>query len=460
MTTMDTVETVEAVEAVEKDKELDRLFEIYEELRETTRIWGLCEDWDEDEARRLREEAVLLNHQRYLRKIPAYRTLAEELDIGDDLTDVETIKIDLMSTDDIFKSYDPALIDEADWQGMTSWLRKICDSEIPGDFSATKTMDEWFKKLAEAEIHVVSSSGTSGNYSFVPRDPLTREAAIINSGRVFEPVFSKLGEDPMGYDAALLGFRSAATGVQIGSNAIANVVKDAYFLFDMDMPADAVRILQRGPSSEEERERIEEFQRLLVTEKDARYNEVLERMRASVEKGQKVLVNGACYQVKELCTMAAEQGGIILPEGSLLLFGGGWKSFEDERIDRDELLKLIDTCFGLRGDDTVEGYSMTEITTAMTCCEHGRFHIPPLLEPMVFDEGLMPLPGGNREGIFGFLDPFALSYPGFLITGDFIDLRHGECRCGKKGHAINGEIRRAPGKEVKGCGGIMASVRA
>ena len=66
----------------------------------------------------------------------------------------------------------------------------------------------------------------------------------------------------------------------------------------------------------------------------------------------------------------------------------------------------------------------------------------------------------GRQRDFGFLDPFAICYPGFLITGDLVDLVFDECPCGRKGYALEGEIRRAPGKEVKGCGGIMASVKA
>ncbi len=445
---------------MEQDKELGRVLELHEELRDITRAWVDGQDWDEDKARRLREEAVLLNHKRYFRGIPAYRALAEDAGLDENVTDVADIKTDLMFSTDIFKSYDPSFIDNADWEQVTVWLRTILNNNLPQDYSEVKTLEEWLAKLQEAEINLMTSSGTSGMYSFVPRDMNTRMGLMTNSSIIFFPVFGKVLENISEYDAAILNFKSGSAGVQAASNSISDIVQHSYFLYDMHMPADAVRILQRGAKNEEEEKFIKEFDRVMTTEKDLRYEVMLNNIRESVKNGQKILMQGTCYQLKELCLKAKEQGGLTLLEGSVLLFGGGWKSFEGDKIAKPDLLKLIDEAFSLKGDDVVEGYSMIEMNTMMTCCSEGRFHIPPLIEPLVFDEDLMPMPGAGHTGIFGFLDPCALSYPGFLISGDQINLWQGQCACGRKGYAIDGEIQRVAGKEVKGCGGIMASVKA
>ncbi len=445
---------------MEQDKELGRVLEIHDALREIAQLWVQSEDWEEDKALRLREEGVLLNHKRYFRSIPAYRALAEDAGIDEEVTDVEVIKTDLMFATDIFKSYDPALIDDGDWQQMTAWLRTVFSGDLPGDYSTIQSLEEWIERVMEAELNIMTSSGTSGQYSFVPRDNNTRMGLMMNSALVFQPFFGKVLENISEYDAAIMNFKSGSAGVQAASNSIANIVQNAYCLYDMHMPADAVRVLQRGPRNDEERKFIEEFERVMTTEKDLRYEVMLDNIRASVKNGQKILMQSACYQLKELCTKAVEQGGVILPEGSVLLFGGGWKTFEGEKMGKAELVELIDAAFGLKGENALEGYSMIEMNTMMTCCSEARFHIPPLMEPIVFDEALMPKPGAGQPGIFGFLDPFALSYPGFLISGDQINLWHGECPCGRKGYAIDGEIQRVAGKEVKGCGGIMASVKA
>ena len=61
--------------------------------------------------------------------------------------------------------------------------------------------------------------------------------------------------------------------------------------------------------------------------------------------------------------------------------------------------------------------------------------------------------------LHGFLDPLDISYPGFIISGDEIHFVDGECACGLSGPAVT-EIGRARHREVKGCGGIMASLAA
>ena len=203
-----------------EDKELGRVLEIHDALREITQLWVRSEDWDEEKARRLREEAVLLNHKRYFRSISAYRGLAEDAGVDDDLTDVEVIKTDLMFATDIFKSYDPALIDNADWQQMTVWLRTVYGGELPGDYSNVKSLEEWLQKLMEAGLNIMTSSGTSGQYSFVPRDMTTRMALTVNSALVFQPFFAKVLENISDYDAAILNFSSGSAGVQAASNSI------------------------------------------------------------------------------------------------------------------------------------------------------------------------------------------------------------------------------------------------
>ena len=74
---------------MEEDKELGRVLEIHDALREVTQLWVQSEDWEEERAQRLREEAVLLNHKRYFRSIPAYRALAEDAGIGEEIRDIE-----------------------------------------------------------------------------------------------------------------------------------------------------------------------------------------------------------------------------------------------------------------------------------------------------------------------------------------------------------------------------------
>jgi phenylacetate-coenzyme A ligase PaaK-like adenylate-forming protein len=446
----------------EMDAESRRLLEIHERLREITRVWGIGERWDKGEAQRLREEAFLLNHTRYYEQIPAYRALAREAGVGARLADPDAIKKDLVLTDDIFKSYDTSWLDRSSWQEMTAWLRTIYHSEIPGDFSSVKTMEEWLERLGAAGVHVIYSSGTTGRYSFVPRDRLTWDSLITNGIYTVLSAVYRRSLAIEEYDAALLTFKSSHMGIQMVGMEIAKVVPNAYFLYDMAMPAHAVRIIQRGPRNEEELAVIGRFQGMLTAEKWSRYRHMLERIEESCRRGRKVFIFGAPYQIMEMCETASSRGGLVLREGSLVFLGGGWKTFAGERLEKAELCRRIESALNVPAGNVMEGYSMTEMNALMLCCSNERFHVPPLLEPVLFDEALTPRAEADGEGvgIFGFLDPFAVSYPGFLVTGDMVRLVDVDCPCGMCGYAIEGGIQRAPGREIKGCGGIMASVQA
>jgi hypothetical protein len=102
---------------------------------------------------------------------------------------------------------------------------------------------------------------------------------------------------------------------------------------------------------------------------------------------------------------------------------------------------------------------MTEINAFMLRCDHGRFHIPPTIEPVIFNEELEPVRGTDLRGVFGFQDSLAQAYPGFIISGDEVHFVDGDCPCGLSGPAVT-EIGRAHSREIKGCGGIMASLKA
>ena len=263
-----------------------------------------------------------------------------------------------------------------------------------------------------------------------------------------------------GYDAAFLGFRRGRMGNQALIEELAPLFHRHYFLYDMEITGTALRCLRRGPRTDEERRPVAELKAGVIEQREANYLKILENIQRSTSEGQKVFIFGAPYQFKELCEVMAGHGQrLALKKGSLALFGGGWKSFTGEAISREVLVDLLADTLGITPQMVMEGYSMTEINTLMLRCEHGRFHIPPIIEPEVFDEELNPEEGGDITGTFGFLDPLAISYPGFIISGDRVHLVHGACGCGLAGPAIT-EIGRLPGSEVKGCGGIMGSIRA
>ena len=466
---------------------MKRLRAIQNKLIKACRSWALKKEFDTESARELRYEAILINHNTYLKNIPAYRKLAE-LELCDESTDISTIKKKLMSSDDVFKSYSQEWIDAGDYGRMNRWLSNLYFKNIDVDVRHIKSIDDWIEQLKQAGVSVSYSSGTSGIFSLVPRDPddwkrakianvnyLTPFLTYAKTGTVLTRLFVKplskwLSPDAFAgvvgkigmrnFDGVFLGFRQGRMGNQVLMQELAPLFRKYYFLFDVDLTATALRCLRRGARTQEEQQLLEQFQAEVFRKKDENYRKILGKMKTSLCDGQKIFLFGAPYQFKELAElMSAQHENLILKNGSLILFGGGWKSFTGETMDRESLIAMLKKIFGLPSDRILEGYSMTEINMLMLRCDAGRFHIPPIIEPVVFDEELSPLEGKDLRGFFGFLDPLAVSYPGFLISGDYVRMIDGECSCGLDGPAIV-EIGRAKTKEIKGCGGIMSSLKA
>jgi len=447
----------------------------------------LGQGFDAAQAQELRQEAVLINHNHYLKNIPVYVKLAKEEGIGE-TTDIETIKRKLMLCDGVFKSYDQEWLDAGDFGRMTQWLSGIYHQRIDTDISGVKSIDEWLARLETIGISVALSTGTSGAFSFVPRDRegwtmaktantcylaslLTRLDIGISSGHfplkqaigllppsAFMKIVGKIGLPD--FDAVFLGFRRGRMGNQALIEELASFFRRHYFLYDIDITAIALRCLRRDARTDEEQQLIVELQTEVIGHKEANYMKLIENIQKSTQAGQKVFIFGAPYQFKELCEVVASHNlRLALKKGSLVLFGGGWKSFTGEEIGQEKLVDILADTLGIPPNMILEGYSMTETNVLMMRCEHGRFHIPPVIEPVVFDEELNPFDGNDIKGAFGFLDPLAVSYPGFIISGDYVRMIDGECNCGLSGPAIT-EIGRMPGSEVKGCGGIMGSIQA
>ena len=459
-------------------------------LRELTRItqaWALGQRVDPERLRELRRQAILANHAYYLETIPIYGRFAQEEGIGL-LDDVEPIKRHLMFPDDLFKSYDQSWLDERNFARMNLWLSEIYHRRVNVDVGDISSIDGWIDRLAEHGVRLVYSSGTSGTFSFIPRSAanlallrtvstfyltpyllstklgnplqqlLVRLACRLVPPEAFARASQRVGLS--NFDAVFLDFRQGRTGNQSLEQELAPLFRKHYFLYDTDLSPSVLRLVTRGPKTEEDREQLLALQEVVVGQKVQNYRRVMGYLRDSTVEGQRVFMFGTPVQFKELCeTIAAEGGGLRLNDGSLILFGGGWKSFTGEKIPRDVLLALMSENLGLPAERIIEGYSMTEISAFTLRCDHGRFHIPPFIEPVLFDQELEILEGSDIRGTLGFLDPLAISYPGFIISGDEVHFVDGPCACGLSGPAVT-EIGRARHREVKGCGGIMASLAA
>lgn len=142
---------------------------LHARLIQQTQAWALCRGFDPTLARQLRHQAILANHAHYLEHIPVYRRFADEEGIGQQTT-IATLQRQLMLPDEIFKSYNQAWLDVGDFTRMNGWLGEVFHQRVEVDISDVHSIDAWIDRLAAHGIRLVYSSGTSGNFSFIPRD--------------------------------------------------------------------------------------------------------------------------------------------------------------------------------------------------------------------------------------------------------------------------------------------------
>ena len=464
---------------------------VHTELKRLMMDWAANKTHDEDKARKLRRRAVGINHRRYREKIPYYRKICQmaELDVAD--PGFDAIVSNLLVTDDIFKSYPQSLIDNGDFAGMTAWLSRISTVDLTPTSADVANLDQWIEALAGQGMNLIFSSGTSGNMSFVPRDNATW-AHFLKTPLIYLPLlmaeqglvpawkhslmkllvrkispdtFLKLA-DRFGklflrdFDGYFCNFSGGNQGIQLVGQEIGKYCGSSFFLYDLTLSPAAVRGIIRGARSAEEQRLADEFLTATVLKKEENYDRMIAALQQSVRRGRKVIIFGTPYLLLEICQkIKARNITLKVRKGSGIIFGGGWKSFDGKRIPESELIGLLSDTFGLEEKYVAEGYSMTEIHGLMVRCSHKHYHVPPHFETVILDEALQPRQGDDIYGTLAIIDPFAESYPGFLITGDSVRRVNAPCPCGRSGPMIL-SIERSPGREVKGCGGIMAKINA
>jgi hypothetical protein len=463
------------------------LLALQDRLAKITMDWSANRRLDEPEAARLRRRAAELCHEHYRATIPYYRKVCERMKVTGPAS-FDTIVDRLLVPDDIFKSYPQRYLDEGRYDQMNEWVSAISSATIRFDTAGIGSLDEWIDRVERAGLRLVFSSGTSGHVSFVPRDAATWDAftglpflyAASSMGHrgllpgwkfaLLKLLAARLAPAPYAalirrvglrsLDGYLLNFSGGNQGVQLVGQELAKLTRAAHFLYEKKMSAAAVRAIIRGPRTPDERKLADEFLDTTVRRKTQSYERIVRLLEQSVARGHKLMLFGTPALMMELCQVMERRGlRLQLPDGSAVAYGGGWKSLSGNRVSEEELVALIGRTFGVTPNAVSDGYSMTEINGLMQKCPHGRYHVPPFLEPIVYDEDLSPRRGLDVRGTLGFVDPFALSYPGFVLTGDNVRLLRTPCACGLPGPAIL-RIERSPGKDVKGCGGIMATVNA
>lgn len=128
-----------------------------------------------------------------------------------------------------------------------------------------------------------------------------------------------------------------------------------------------------------------------------------------------------------------EQGlRVQAPKGSLLTMGGGWKQFEGQKVEKEELYRLAKEVLGIEEENCVEFFGAVEHPILYTTCQRHHFHIPVYSRVIIRDpDTLEPVPEG-APGLVNLLTPLAGSMPLLSVMTDDLGVLHrgADCGCG------------------------------
>ncbi len=277
-------------------------------------------------------------------------------------------------------------------------------------------------------VNMFHSSGTSGSQSRVPRDEITMERFKKS---LKQAILKVQGESAY---VALMG----PSPDELGDLAFANwakiaceLVQEAEFFF-----------------------------------KKLSFDPAYTVSKINATKLRPVQIGGAPVLIMALADYILKTGDRIrtLTKESRITSGGGFKTFKGEHISREKYDEKLTAAFGIPKGNIRDFYAMTEINGMMSECSENLKHIPPWLHVSVRNPArLEEEVSVGAEGMPGFLDPCAHSYPGFVIADDIVRIAvpEGEmCRCGRIGPCLDSKIRRAEGAESRGCGRHIDELRA
>ena len=130
--------------------------------------------------------------------------------------------------------------------------------------------------------------------------------------------------------------------------------------------------------------------------------------------------------------MALSAARLRLPAGSKVMFGGGWKQFYTQKVEKETVYRLVEEVLGVPESGCVEFFGAVEHPILYCDCARHHFHVPVYSRVIIRDvDTLKPVPYGT-PGLVNLLTPMTKSMPILSVMTDDIGILHppGSCGCG------------------------------
>jgi hypothetical protein len=391
----------------------------------------------------------------------------EEIPVLGKLADAEGIHglntlddaIPLFFEHNVYKSYPISLLSKGRFDLLTKWLNRLTPIDLSGmDTGKCDSIDRWLEELrVQKSLEVVTSSGTSGTMSFVPK---TRRDFLTCIGNQRISAFQTFGTAPTAEDIGgkvhmvLPSFRSGNSTAGRFSHYFREVVAggdDLYHhtAYDEEISADLLWLAGRlraaaakGDMSRldvpkyllDRRGELERVQREMPAQQ-AKFIETITRDL----QGKRVYAAGIWNMFYDVAIRSrGGTGQALFSTDSVLQTGGGAKGM----VPPEDWKEVIAEFFGTR---IVMSYGMTEINGFSLQCSHVRYHVPPWVILYLLDpETSRPLPRtGVRTGRAAYFDISMQGAWGGLITGDRVTADWDTpCPCGRTSIHLAMDVER------------------
>ena len=344
-------------------------------------------------------------------------------------------------------------------KGFLNWLKTIFTGSIPNvDFKTNSpSHDVVIEKFNEKGINIMFTSGTSGRFSFIPRDTFSWNRVKYSAMKSVIELMDYDQDDT----AVLLIPDPRQTNLTIAS--LFGIAYDLYypknihFALDIKITTQFLR-MQRdeaiGLREKIKAKAMSKISPIVQKKSDSKIINILEQME---KEGKKINIGGPPFWLDRIIERMKQENITINLETSQVLTGGGWKADEEKRTPEESFRKKVEDTLGVPQHHFHDVYAMSECSSVFLSCEKHYKHIPPVIIPFVLDEELNPI-GYNKFGRFAFIDPLPRSYPGFIITGDRVKLLEHCPECNREGPVLDVEVTRLPGVEGRGCAAVMAEL--
>jgi len=411
---------------------------------------------DKKQADEIRFKAVKYAFKHHYENNKFYKNICKENGIGpDDIKSEEDfVKIPLLPHR-FFKDYPSG-------RDFAIWLTNLMSIKIPKIVIKGKnpSYDDVIDAFQQAGITVCFSSGTTGKFTFIPRDEKTYKMGQYAIARCAVEMLSHWWD--YNSNAYLLFPNPKKTNIYVGkvTNVLYDLVKDVRVAIDRKITTDILRISMGITFNFKERMMSKIAKSATKRMNEEMVKNIVKWVEEMDKNKERIIFAGAPFILNMVMDRLIEEGKKFdFGERGAVLTGGGWKVYEDKRMPVEEFRRKVEDTFGIPPGNCLDLYAMVEANGFMVHCPEGHYlHVPTTyFHPMVLDENGEQVDYGE-EGRFAFLDSLATSYPGFIITGDKVKLLDSCPSCNRNGVVLEPEVERIRGEEGRGCAEEMRRI--